>query len=317
VTVAAADLPLPSIHATVLDWYAAKGRDLAFRRTTDPWAILVSEVMAQQTQAARAAEAWTRFMASYPTPRALASASPSAVIRAWRGLGYNRRALALRAAAVMIVDEHGGCVPENLEGLIRLPGIGPYTARAVLAIAFGRHVSGLDTNLRRVIGRAFAIDTATPRVFQSFADSIVPQGHAAAWTHSLMDIGAAFCRPREPRCEACPLRAGCRFAAASTADSRAPAPAPRRPTPRFPSTSRWLRGRILDRLRDAPDAAWVTFDAAIGTHDVDAVTLALSGLATEHLLELDGTPTRARLPTGFSLDRNSRDASPRVMTIAP
>ena len=134
---------LEQAQAAVLDWYAANGRDLAFRHTTDPWAILVSEVMAQQTQAARAAEAWRRFMAAYPTPTSMAAASAADVIRAWRGLGYNRRALALHRAARAIVDDHGGRVPDSLEALVSLPGVGPYTARAVLEIAFDRPEVGI------------------------------------------------------------------------------------------------------------------------------------------------------------------------------
>ena len=185
------------MQSAVLDWYAANARALAFRRTSDPWSVLVSEVIAQQTQAARAAEAWTRFIAQFPTPGALAAASPATVIRAWRGLGYNRRAIALRAAAIAIVDDHAGHVPDSFESLVRLPGIGPYTARAVLAIAFDQPVAALDTNIRRVVGRAFLGDQALPpRAFQALADGVVPPGRAAAWTHALMDVGAAFCRKR-------------------------------------------------------------------------------------------------------------------------
>jgi A/G-specific adenine glycosylase len=279
------------VSARVLDWYAAHGRSLAFREATDPWAILVSEVMAQQTQAARAADAWTRFMAIFPTAASLAAATPAAVIREWRGLGYNRRALALRRAAVAIVDEHGGKVPDTLEVLIGLPGVGPYTARAVLAIAFGRPVAALDVNIRRVVGRAILPTRVPARDLQAAADALVPVHSAAAWTHALMDIGAAFCRPREPRCEACPLQATCRFALADGASSAVPAVA-RRPRPaRFESTSRWLRGRILDRLRDAD--GWLTFDGAIGAHDSTAVRETVAKLAAEGMIELvDG---RARL----------------------
>ena len=283
------------LHATVLDWYAEHGRELAFRRTTDPWAILVSEVMAQQTQAARAAEAWTRFIAQFPTPAALAAASPATVIRAWRGLGYNRRALALRAAAVRIVEEHGGRVPGTLEALIELPGIGPYTARAVLAIAFGQPVAALDVNLGRVLGRAFDIDNGSSRERQVAADAMVPVDSAAEWTHALMDIGAAFCRPRDPRCDACPLKASCALGAIAGAYSPAPASKPPRkaPSARFESTNRWLRGRILDRLRDTPDSAWVRFDTAIGSHPVAAIIAALAALATEGMIDRDDD--RARL----------------------
>ena len=287
---------LVETQAAVLDWYASNGRDLAFRRTTDPWAILVSEVMAQQTQAARAAGAWTRFMDQFPTAAALARASPATVIRAWRGLGYNRRALALRGAAISIVEEHGGRVPDTLEALQQLPGIGPYTARAVLAIAFGRPVAALDVNIRRVLGRAFVGAEMTPREFQAMADGHVPAGQSAAWTHALMDVGATFCRPREPRCDACPLEASCAYRsipsgvinAASTARSAKP-----RQTPRFESTSRWLRGRILDRLRDTPHGEWLAFDGAIGHHDGQAVSASLARLSVEGMIELDGG--RARL----------------------
>jgi A/G-specific adenine glycosylase len=144
----------PELRDAILAWFDAEGRPLAFRATSDPWAILVSEAMAQQTQAARAAEAWGRFLAEFPTVRALAAASPAAVLRAWRGLGYNRRALALRRAAIAIVEDHGGHVPSDLEALLRLPGVGPYTARAIAALAFGRRVGAVDVNVRRVLNRA-------------------------------------------------------------------------------------------------------------------------------------------------------------------
>jgi len=288
-----ARVTLAGMQVVVLDWFAASGRALAFRRATDPWAILVSEVIAQQTQAARAAEAWTRFMAEFPTPAALAAASPAAAIRAWRGLGYNRRALALRAAAIDIVGKFDGAVPDDLDALMSLPGVGPYTARAVLVFAFGRPVAALDVNIRRVVGRAFLDAELPARKMQAAADALVPDDHAAVWTHALMDIGAAFCRPQDPRCGACPLRALCRYAAASGPAAPRPTAQPRRPAARFPATSRWLRGRILDRLRDAPDDSWTTFDAAIGEHDSTAVLASLARLSTEGMIELDGI--RARL----------------------
>lgn len=288
VVVAAAPDRLAQMQSAVLDWYGVNGRDLAFRQTSDPWAILVSEVMAQQTQAARAAEAWTRFMALYPTPASMAAASAADVIRAWRGLGYNRRALALHRAARAIVDEHGGRVPDSLEALIALPGIGPYTARAVLAIAFNRPVAALDVNIRRVLGRAFSLDAVAAPARQPAADGFVPADRAADWTHALMDVGAAFCRPRAPRCGACPLRDLC-----PAAGLVATAPMSVRPAQRFESTTRWLRGRILDALRDAPDHAWVRFDSAIGDHEHSEVQAALASLASEGMLALDGN--RARL----------------------
>jgi A/G-specific adenine glycosylase len=284
-----------AMQSAVLAWYADNARPLAFRRTADPWSVLMSEVIAQQTQAARAAEAWTRLIAEFPTPAALAAVSAATAIRAWRGLGYNRRALALRAAAIAIVNEHGGRVPDTFEDLVRLPGIGPYTARAVLAIAFDRDVAALDTNIRRVVGRALLAEPATleSRRFQALADGFVPHGRAAMWTHALMDVGAAFCRKRDPRCAACPLAAHCRYLAAGrpqAVSSSAPTPS----TP-FAATNRWLRGRILDRLRDARVSRWVAFDAPMGAHTLDAVLDALAALSREQLLELDATGRRARL----------------------
>ncbi|HEX7951298.1 MAG TPA: A/G-specific adenine glycosylase [Candidatus Limnocylindrales bacterium] len=289
------------IRRRVLDWYRRSARSLAFRGTSDPWAILVSEVMAQQTQAARAAEAWTRFMASYPTPAALAAASAADALRAWRGLGYNRRAIALQRAAGAIVDEHGGMVPADLEALRRLPGIGPYSARAVAALAFGRRVGAVDTNVRRVLGRAFFDELPDAPALQELADAMVPRQRPGLWTHALMDIGATLCRIRAPRCDACPLRSSCVHAAtpALPAAMKRPGPVARR-EPAFAASSRWLRGRILDRLRDLDDGAWLAFGEGIGGHDTAAVAAALRNLAGEGLLEVraGAAPPEARLPAG-------------------
>lgn len=281
------------LQTAALAWYDANGRALAFRRTSDPWAVLVSEVMAQQTQALRAAQAWAIFLERYPTPAALAAASPAEVIRAWRGLGYNRRAVALRAAAIRIVEEHAGGVPDSLEALEALPGIGPYTARAVLAIAFGRQVAALDTNIRRVLDRAAGPLPAGARALQAAADGFVPARRPAGWTHALMDIGATICQKRNPRCGDCPLLSICR-SAGKVADSapgrRAWTAAP------FESTNRWLRGRILDRLRESPPQAWVGFGEPMGGHDAMSVAAALAALEREGLLERDPIdPGMARL----------------------
>ncbi|TAL10330.1 MAG: A/G-specific adenine glycosylase, partial [Chloroflexota bacterium] len=207
----------PDLRDAILAWYPTRGRDLAFRGTTDPYAILVSEAMAQQTQAARAADYWSRFMHEFPTAHALAAASPAAVLRAWRGLGYNRRAIALRRAAIEIVRDHDGQVPPDLAALERLPGVGPYTARAVAALAFGMPVGAVDVNVRRVLNRAIggSLDALSPRDLQSVADASVPADRPGEWTHALMDIGATFCKPREPRCADCPARVACRFGASA------------------------------------------------------------------------------------------------------
>ena len=298
----------------ILDWYGLHRRPLPFRETTDPYAVLVSEAMAQQTQAARAGEAWSRFMVAFPTPAALADAPFSAVLRAWRGLGYNRRARNLWRAARQIVELHAGAVPADVEALQRLPGVGPYTARAVAAIAFGIPVGAVDTNVRRVLGRiALGDGRLGAAAFQAMADAAVPTDRAGDWTHALMDVGASACGPRVPDCPSCPARPWCRYAASRVADGLA------RPVPKsgqganrgraaaaaatvpFARTSRWLRGRIVDRLRAAPDDAWIAVDGPFGLHEGAAVAAALDALAREGLIELEPTnragARRARLPT--------------------
>ncbi len=302
-----ADIPDPdtlvpqAAREAILAWYTASGRKLAFRATTDPYAVLVSELMAQQTQASRAAEAWTAWTARWPTVGDLAAAPLSEVLRAWAGLGYNRRALALHRAAQAIVAEHGGRVPADVEELGRLPGVGPYTARAVAAIAFDQPVGAVDTNVRRVLGRMAVGGTGAfkGRTAQALADAVVPRDAAAAWTHALMDLGALLCAPRSPSCGACPAARWCRYAAGDRSGEAAQ-PAARRPlsaTP-FPATTRWLRGRVLRRAREAPDGAWVVFDGAIGAHPATAVREAVLALAREGLLEARETADaiEARLP---------------------
>jgi A/G-specific adenine glycosylase len=293
----------PHAREAILAWYDATGRQLAFRATADPYAVLVSELMAQQTQAARAAEAWTAWMARWPTVRALAAAPVADVVRAWAGLGYNRRAVNLHRAAQAIVREHGGEVPASVQALESLPGVGPYTARAVAAIAFRVPVGAVDTNVRRVLGR---IAAGGPQAFtateaQALADAVVPRDRPDAWTHALMDLGARLCRPARPRCADCPAIARCRYAAGDrpAAGVGAPGDGPRRrPEPAFPTTRRWLRGRILEQARNAEPRTWIRFDGAIGDHPAGAVREAVLALASDGLLEARDTPTgpEARLP---------------------
>jgi A/G-specific adenine glycosylase len=303
-----------ALRGLILGWYDRVGRDLSFRGTRDPYAILVSEAMTQQTQAARAGEAWNRFMGLFPTVAVLADATPADVLRAWQGLGYNRRALHLWRAARRIVEDHGGVVPANVAALEALPGVGPYTARAVCALAFGIPVGAVDTNVRRVLGRMLAGGVAIrPAALQRLADASVPIDRPGAWTHALMDLGAMLCLPREPGCARCPARSACRYAAdrldsaaegggSETRDagpsraggttsraSREMAASHPAPTTPFTSTSRWLRGRIVDRLRAAEGDRWTVIDGPIGSHDPAAVTAALESLARDGLVELDDT----------------------------
>jgi A/G-specific adenine glycosylase len=290
-------LALPvDARAAVLAWFDARGRALSFRGTRDPYAILVSEVMAQQTQISRVVEAWSRFIDRFPTVEALAAASPADVLRAWRGMGYDRRALNLHRAARAMVAEHGGQVPRDLAALQGLPGIGPYTARAVASIAFGAPVGAVDTNVRRVLGRALAGGGELPPVvLQAAADASVDPVRSGDWTHAVMDIGATLCRPGRPLCDACPLRPWCRFAANGSEAPAAPAelktraalsskPRARTLARPFHQTTRWLRGRLVDRLRDADGSAWTVIDGPIGDHhaavEVDPLDSRRARLAT-------------------------------------
>jgi A/G-specific adenine glycosylase len=240
---------LAALRAEVLGWFAVAGRDLPWRRTRDPYRILVAEVLAQQTQAARAATAWPRFLGAFPTVDDLAAATPAAVLRAWQGLGYNRRALALLAAAQAVVARGGW--PKDVAGLATLPGVGPYTARAVACFAHGLQVAPVDTNVARVLARSLAgTDPAGlgPAGRQRLADTAMPAGRAWEWTSALMDLGAAHCRPR-PRCDGCPLAARCAWKALGAA---APPPRARRPAVPFASSERRWRGAVVRALAAAP-----------------------------------------------------------------
>jgi A/G-specific adenine glycosylase len=279
----------PDVRDVILDWYAVHGRALAFRRTSDPYAVLVSEVIAQQTQAERAAARWERFMTRFPSVEELASASPADVLREWQGLGYDRRGLALWRAARIIRDEHGGHVPVSIEALEALPGVGPYTARAVGAIAFGLPVGAVDVNVERVVSRIAGAGKRLRRTdVQATADGIAETTDPATWAHAVMDFGATVCRPRNPRCDDCPVRASCLTAATAGTGtvSAVPKQPATRPAPPFHATNRWLRGRILDRLRQAPRSAWVPLDTPIGVHELDRVHRAATALAADGMIEI-------------------------------
>lgn len=267
------------IRSALIEWYLARARPLRIRTTREPWAVLVSEVMAQQTQIARVDQAWVGFMERYPTPRILAQASTAEVLRSWAGLGYNRRALNLQRAAAIIEREHGGSVPSAIEALMALPGVGAYTARAVAAIAFGRPVAAVDTNVRRVLHRMMG-DELAPAALQAAADTLVDPEHPATWTHASMELGATVCVSRNPRCEACPVARWCASAGQVVAARR-----PAVTAPAFEHTTRWLRGRIIERLRALDDGAWMSLPPAIGEHDALAIEAAVGALQREGLLE--------------------------------
>ena len=253
----------------LLRWYTRVKRPLPWRATRDPYALLVSEVMLQQTQAARVIPYYEAFLERFPDPAALAAASPRDVLAAWSGLGYNRRALALQAAA-RDVSEHGW--PADLTAL---PGVGPYTAAAVGSVAWDRQAAAVDTNVRRVIERHDGI-ARRPRALRDRAQSLLPAGRAAAFNQAMMELGATVCRPRAPRCPDCPVRRTC---------AGGPTPAARRRgAERFEDSDRWARGRILAALvaGDEPPAL-----------DPQRRERALAGLERDGLIVRDPMP---RLP---------------------
>lgn len=208
---------LATFRRRLLRWFRRRGRPLPWRETRDPYRVLVSEFMLQQTQVSRVLQYYDRFLDQYPSVAALAQARPKAVREAWDGLGYYRRAHNLHRLAQAVVKQHDGRVPENPESLIQLPGVGRYTAAAVTTFAYERRALPVDTNVARVLARAFGManpDTAPARRrLERLADRLLPRTGKAAWAfnQALMDLGAAICGARKPNCEACPVRAQCRF----------------------------------------------------------------------------------------------------------
>ncbi len=285
------------LDAALLAWFERSGRRLPVRQHRDPWFVLILEVMSQQTQLARAVVAAERFQAAFPTPAALAAAPRADVLRAWSGLGYNRRAVALHEAAATIVSRHGGAVPGAVAFLEALPGVGPYTARAVAAQAFARPVGPVDVNVRRVLGRLVGRDLR-PAELQPLADALVDPDRPGTWTHATMDLAVLVCLRGAPRCPTCPIRPWCSTglgAAAGREQSRSTDRARPRPaaTP-FRATRRWLRGALVRELADAPRGEWMPVIGARGSHGPAAVLEALETLARDGLVEL-GSDGLARL----------------------
>ena len=235
------------MQAQLLTWARRKGRDLPWRHTRDPWAILVSEVMLQQTQVTRVIPAWTAFLTQFPTPRACADAGQAAVVTAWDGLGYNRRAVNLHRCALTIVDRYDAAVPDTLDALLTLPGIGAYTARAVLAFAFEQPVGIVDVNVARVHAR-LAGRALNPRELQRVADAATPRLRPWHWNQAMLDLGATVCTKRAPSCERCPLTAECGWHAVGGEDPAGPGTR----QPRFEGSDRQGRGRLVAALRRGP-----------------------------------------------------------------
>jgi A/G-specific adenine glycosylase len=255
----------------VLSWYRNSGRDLPWRRTRDPYRVLVSEVMLQQTQVSRVLPAYRRFVRRFPTLRSLARVSLGDVLREWSGLGYNRRARDLHRIARMSPS-----LPRAVEELDALPGIGAYTASAVACFAFDEPAAFADTNIRRVLGRIVLGRVATEREAVAIDSELAPRD-ARPWHHALMDLGATVCVARAPRCDACPVAARC----LSRGTVGTPAAKPRQAA--FATSDRRVRGRILASLRDG-DMTVTTLRRAVGDARVERLvtTLAEEGLVERH-----------------------------------
>lgn len=246
------------LRARVLDWFAQNARDLPWRApATSPWGVLVSEVMAQQTPVGRVAPRWVEWMARWPGPRELAAAPIMDVLRAWDRLGYPQRALRLAASARVVVEQWDGELPRTEVELRTLPGVGEYTAAAVVAFAYGERAVVLDTNVRRVLARLVG-GVALPapsltRAERNRAAALLPGDPAtsARWNIALMEFGALVCRAATPDCAACPVRSQCAWRAAGyPADTHAP----RRRPQAWHGTDRQVRGRVMALLREAGDA---------------------------------------------------------------
>ncbi|CQD21716.1 adenine glycosylase [Mycobacterium lentiflavum] len=272
----------------LLGWYERSRRDLPWREPgVDAWQILVSEFMLQQTPVARVLPIWTDWVRRWPTPSATAAASAADVLRAWGKLGYPRRAKRLHECAIVIARDHGDVVPDDVETLLELPGIGTYTARAVACFAYRKRVPVVDTNVRRVVARAVhgLADAAAASATRDLADvaALLPQDATAPqFSVALMELGATVCVARTPRCGLCPLER-CAWRQAGFPPAQGP---PARRIQTYVGTDRQVRGRLLDVLRakDSPvsraelDVAWLTDTAQ---RDRALYSLLADGLVTQ------------------------------------
>ncbi|MCS3877454.1 A/G-specific adenine glycosylase [Gordonia amarae] len=278
--------------ATLLGWFDVSKRDLPWREPgRSGWEILVSEIMLQQTPVARVLDPWSEWVRRWPVPSAMAAASPGDVLRAWGKLGYPRRALRLHACAQVLAAEHGDVVPDDVETLLSLPGIGDYTARAVACFAYGQAVPVVDTNVRRVIARAVhgRAEPGNPgKRDLDDAEVLLPRAadgsysvDAPVFSAALMELGALVCTARKPRCDECPLT-DCRWVRRGRPAHTGP---PRR-TQKFAGTDRQVRGLLLDVLRGSADPVPRGSLDVVWTSDTAQRDRALDSLLSDGLVEI-------------------------------
>lgn len=271
-------------------WFDANGRDLPWRRPgTSAWGVLVSEVMSQQTPMSRVIGPWHEWMNRWPTPDDLAEEDSGEAVAAWGRLGYPRRALRLHSCAVAIATEHDGVVPNSYDELVALPGIGDYTASAVVSFAFGGRATVLDTNVRRLIARAESgianCPTSVTRAERVVADALVPDEdvRAAKWAVASMELGALVCTARSPQCEVCPIRDSCRWVIDGKPDN-----APARRGQPWKGTDRQCRGVIMDVVRNSPRGVKVQM-ALSAWPEPDQASRCLESLLDDGLVHRQGS----------------------------
>ena len=278
-------VPDTALAQAVTDWYAVAARDLPWRRPgVDAWSVLVSEVMLQQTQVARVLPAYAAWLERWPTPQALAADAPGEAVRMWGRLGYPRRALRLHACAVAVVERHGGRLPSTVPELLTLPGVGDYTARAVVAFAHRQRVPVIDTNVRRVVARSVEgrADAPVTRADLARVEALLPSDPETAATTSVafMELGALICTARAPRCPACPVLDRCAWVLAGRPDLATPV---RRPQG-YAGSDRQVRGRLLAVLRDAATPVEADLLAQVWDEPVQRAR-ALDGLVADGLVD--------------------------------
>ncbi|MGB1369742.1 MAG: A/G-specific adenine glycosylase [Acidimicrobiales bacterium] len=231
-------------------WWDSEKRDLPWRISRDPWAILVSEFMLQQTQASRVVEKYKTFLKRFPNPTTCANSTPGKVIELWSGLGYNRRAINLHRTAKTIAEKHKGTVPDELSLLLDLPGIGDYTARAILAFSFEKDVAVVDVNVKRVLSRLEG-RTLSMKEAQSIADQNLPTGEGWRWNQAMIEIGATICTARKTQCGKCPLKATCTWTKNQAATDPAISVKSKK-LETFEGSDRQGRGKLINALRNEP-----------------------------------------------------------------
>ncbi len=311
---------LARVHLSLLTWYRTESRNLPWRSTIDPYAILVSEIMLQQTQVDRVLPKYSQFLTAFPTLSDLAAAPTADVISTWVPLGYNMRAVRLQSIARQVMAEYGGHIPDTIDDLLKLKGIGRYTAGAIACFAYHKQVATVDTNIYRVLHRIFlGLEYPEPKLnndqMLALAEQVLPDGKAYDWNQALMDLGATICTSNNPQCTRCPVQKTCNAYTEMSQQSLFPSGAVLRQmrkvaekkatyqTQPFTSTNRYFRGRIVDQLRSLPANERISL-AALGTQikpdfcleEMSWLQKLIEGLVRDGLV--DCTDDGIRLPGG-------------------